>query len=190
MIPAAASLTLMSSSSRNLTIRVSIPLDKILNLKFSSIEKFQMVHKDCSNICKRIACLDKNQESQHSSYKREYLIWLSIKYAIYGHGNSQRSFCRTMEGEEHGSLLIMFAITSGVIVDLQRRLKISSMAPLSMATSLYNFTEVILRKRPAAASQARTESDLRRLTMRATQPWNCIISSMHFRPPREYCQIV
>jgi hypothetical protein len=89
------------------------------------------------------------------------------------------------EGENLRSLVVMFAVTSGVIVDLRSRLNISSIAPLSTATYLYNFTEVILRKRPAAASQARADSDFRRLMMRLMQPGNCMISSMHFCPPRE-----
>jgi hypothetical protein len=45
---------------------------------------------------------------------------------------------QTWEGEENlGVVVIVFAVTSGVIVDLHRRLMISSIAPLSMAIFLY-----------------------------------------------------
>jgi hypothetical protein len=45
---------------------------------------------------------------------------------------------QTWEGEENlGVVVIVFAVTSGVIVDLHRILMISSIAPLSMAIFLY-----------------------------------------------------
>jgi len=43
-----------------------------------------------------------------------------------------------MQGEENlGVVVIVFAVTSGFIVDLHRRLMTSSIAPLSMAIFLY-----------------------------------------------------
>lgn len=52
---------------------------------------------------------------------------------------------------------------------------ISSIAPHSATKSLYTLIDDIDRKRPAAASHAALDSDLRRLTVRFMQPLNCMI---------------